>query len=68
MDFSGTQLSLPNPVVGALYFKLLDEPERVRKLTLPEMRANATAAAAPALAGPASITTAPAHSPVKSET
>jgi hypothetical protein len=33
-DFTGTQLSLPHPTNGTLYFKLRDDPNTVQTLTL----------------------------------
>ncbi len=34
-DFTGTQLSVPHPANGVLYFKLRDDPATVQTLTLP---------------------------------
>ena len=34
-DFTGTQLTVPHPANGVLYFKLRDDPETVQTLTLP---------------------------------
>jgi hypothetical protein len=34
-DFTGTELSVPHPANGALYFKLRDDPATVQTLTLP---------------------------------
>jgi hypothetical protein len=34
-DFTGTQLSVPHPVNGALYLKLRDDPSTVQTLTMP---------------------------------
>jgi len=39
-DFTGTQLSLPHPVNGTVYFKLRDDPATVQTLTLPITPAN----------------------------
>jgi hypothetical protein len=38
-DFTGTQLSVPHPSNGLLYFKLRDDPATVQTLTLPAMAA-----------------------------
>jgi hypothetical protein len=34
-DFTGTQLTVPHPANGVLYFKLRDDPATVQTLTLP---------------------------------
>ncbi|MFZ1086581.1 MAG: hypothetical protein WAN35_16580 [Terracidiphilus sp.] len=47
-EFTGTQVSVPHPVNGALYVKLRDDPDTAQTLTLPVTLANAaTAAQAP---------------------
>ncbi|MGD0629146.1 MAG: hypothetical protein ABR987_07330 [Terracidiphilus sp.] len=51
LDFTGTQLSLPHPANGTLYFKLRDDPDTVQTLTLAVTPANSgsqTSSAAPA--------------------
>ncbi len=63
-DFTGTQLSLPHPANGTLYFKLRDDPDTVQTLTLPVTPANpgsqAASAAPPAPATQAApVTPAP---------
>jgi hypothetical protein len=60
-DFTGTQLSLPHPVNGTVYFKLRDDPGTVQALTLPVTPANPVSQAS---VPPAGNPTAPA--PVQS--
>jgi hypothetical protein len=49
-DFTGTQVSVPHPVNGALYLKLRDDPETVQTLTLPVTLVNGAAAQTPPVA------------------
>jgi hypothetical protein len=49
-EFTGTQISVPHPVNGALYVKLRDDPETVQTLTLPVTLVNGAAAQTPPLA------------------
>ncbi|HET7104483.1 MAG TPA: hypothetical protein VFI20_10395 [Terracidiphilus sp.] len=56
LDFTGTQLSVPHPNDGVLYFKLRDDPATVQTLTMPVLPlspAQVKAAPAPPVAGDA---------------
>ncbi|HET7101094.1 MAG TPA: hypothetical protein VFJ52_08085, partial [Terriglobia bacterium] len=56
LDFTGTQLSVPHPNDGVLYFKLRDDPATVQTLTMPVLPlspAQVKAAPAPPAAGDA---------------
>jgi len=55
-DFTGTQLSVPHPVNGALYLRLRDDPTTVQTLTLPVVVAPASAQAAAAQTAPSAKT------------
>jgi hypothetical protein len=49
-EFTGTQVSVPHPVNGALYLKLRDDPETVQTLTLPVTLVNGAGAQTPPMA------------------
>ncbi len=76
-DFTGTQLTVPPPVDGALYVKLRDDPATAQTLSLPvtwepmpapEQTQTAPPQAAPAAAPEGQTETVPAAAPKNSET
>jgi hypothetical protein len=60
-DFTGTQITVPRPANGLLYFKLRDDTETIQSLEMPISTAVAPAAPAASVAAPVAAPTAPAQ-------